>query len=176
MSSNNKLYQRKWRKKNINKVRDYSKKYMKKWRKRQEKLRLCKGCNNKLDINEGKYCFICLSKERKRNKKVRLKFKERERLRAWRKNWNYKIEALKIISNGKVECVKCGIKDIRILTINHKNNKGDNEKRRGINITQNINIVKGRRGVKDLEVRCFNCNILYEYERGRLKSPFIVQK
>lgn len=173
MVRDKKTYFREWKNKNKEWVREYGRKYMRKRRKKQEELRLCKRCNKKLDINEGKYCFICLLKEKERNKKSRIKFREKERLRAWRKNWNYKIEALKIVGNGKIECKKCGIKDIRVLTINHKKEKRDNEKRRGINITQNINIVKGRRGIRDLEIRCFNCNTLYEYERGRLKSPFV---
>ncbi len=70
---------------------------------------------------------------------------------------------------GGCFCVKCKITDIRILTINHKNGGGrkERESRKGLL----LDILKGRRKIDDLEVRCQNCNILYEYEVGRLFCP-----
>lgn len=31
-------------------------------------------------------------------------------------------------------------------------------------------IVKGRRSIADLDLRCANCNWIYEYERGRING------
>ena len=80
-------------------------------------------------------------------------------------------------------CVICGQTDLRILTINHLNGDGNAERLAfraahkganpdGIYLYRAIN--SGRRGLESLDVRCYNCNILYEYEIGRrqwIKEP-----
>ena len=58
-------------------------------------------------------------------------------------------------------CVVCGNIDIRVLQINHKNEKD----RRGYSLV--MAILAGRRGKDDLDLRCANCNLIYEYEKGR---------
>ena len=69
------------------------------------------------------------------------------------------------------ECVICGESDLRLLTINHKNGDGHKERaesgtnRGGVAIYRIIN--SGQRSLEDLDVRCYNHNILYEYEIGR---------
>ena len=60
---------------------------------------------------------------------------------AWR---NHKRRVLEL--GGK--CVNCGETDIRVLQINHINGRDNPE----------------------VDVRCANCNILYEYERGNLRE------
>lgn len=57
----------------------------------------------------------------------------------------------------------CGATDLRILTLNHKNGDGHSDSN---HIYRDI--VSGRRKTDDLDVRCMNDNILYEYEMGRL--------
>jgi hypothetical protein len=77
--------------------------------------------------------------------------------------------ALAVVAAGEPLCVGCGLKDIRILVINHKDGNGNIERREGM-VGKSLYkaIVMGTRRITDLDVRCHNCNVLYEYERGRL--------
>jgi len=74
---------------------------------------------------------------------------------------------------GGVQCKKCGITDIRILTINHIEHRNRNDwydAGRGLYWA----ISKGNKTkeeLENLEVLCFNCNILYEYETGARVMP-----
>ena len=74
------------------------------------------------------------------------------------------------------ECVVCEETDLRLLTINHINGDGyvDREKFKnqmgGTNpdgIAMYRAIKAGRHSGEGLDVRCYNHNILYEYELGR---------
>jgi len=66
------------------------------------------------------------------------------------------------------KCVVCGIDDIRVLQINHLHDKGHKEKLSKGAISFYRNIVNGKRSIDDLDIRCANHNILYEYESGRI--------
>lgn len=81
-----------------------------------------------------------------------------------------KLNALRQVS-GLIEpcCCNCGTKDIRVLTINHIN--GDGHKERPDRVSRVYRHVRRGRTTSDLDVRCFNCNILYEYELGRRSLP-----
>jgi len=65
------------------------------------------------------------------------------------------------------KCVRCGIVDKRILQINHKEGKGGKEFKKISPLKLYGMILRGERPIDDLEVRCANCNIIYEYESGR---------
>lgn len=86
-----------------------------------------------------------------------------------------KIKVLQIISGLKrPECCKCGCRDIRVLTINHINGGGAAERKRlGRNHgrTMRLKLMDGTRSPQGLDVRCANCNVLHEYERGRSRMP-----
>ena len=62
------------------------------------------------------------------------------------------------------QCVACGESDRRVLQINHLDGGGKETQRNPMEFVRSI--LEGRRSVDDLEVRCANCNIRYEYERG----------
>lgn len=79
--------------------------------------------------------------------------------------WNQKLRALQKISGQLIPTCKCGISDLRILTINHKVGVGRHDKERG-GYSFYKKIIDGSRPCEDLDVRCYNCNILYEFERG----------
>ena len=64
-------------------------------------------------------------------------------------------------------CVKCGNTDIRVLQINHKNG-GGRQDRKGRPYRFYREIVNGKRDREGYDVRCANCNILYQYEIGKL--------
>ena len=62
-------------------------------------------------------------------------------------------------------CVKCGENDIRVLQINHLDGGGKVETQQGRHFL--LRILDGRRSIQDLDIRCANCNLLYEFEVGR---------
>ena len=123
-------------------------------------------------------------KWRKRNYKKWIKKnrkKEQRRLKEWSSlnkekiiktqqilYWKYKFLTLQKISGQRIpKCIKCGEKDIRILTINHIDGISIKEKK----IKKHhlyLLIKNGKRNINDLEIRCYCCNYLFEYERGKL--------
>lgn len=68
-------------------------------------------------------------------------------------------------------CVVCGETDLRLLTVNHVKGDGHKDRRQyGVNpdgLAMYRAINQGKKDTDDLDVRCFNHNILYEYELGR---------
>lgn len=77
--------------------------------------------------------------------------------------WELKLEAFKKVGRGKIKSVCCGESDPRVLEINHlkgKPKKGERARRSFLR-----RVIEGRRPIDDLDLRCANCNILYEYER-----------
>lgn len=82
-----------------------------------------------------------------------------------------RLKALQLVCGArKPICCKCGVDDVFVLAINHKNGGGRQEVKHNPGRWWKA-IVSGGRGVSDLDVRCQNCNILYEYERGRRRLP-----
>ena len=78
------------------------------------------------------------------------------------RSWDLKKQTI-VFLGGK--CVECGETDLRVLQINHRNGGGTKE-----NTTRGAreiwkDVIDGKRN--DVDVRCANCNILYEYEVGR---------
>ena len=69
------------------------------------------------------------------------------------------------------KCIGCGIGDERLLCLNHKDGGGTSERgkvrpRKGYILYRDV--AQGLRD-DDVDLRCFNCNWLYEYERGRIR-------
>lgn len=95
---------------------------------------------------------------RERNKKARPKI--------ILKNYELKVKVCTLL--GDCKCCVCGETDIRLLQINHINGR-NNETTKGAELYSAI--VKGLRAAEDLDVRCANCNLLYEYERGNKQFP-----
>jgi len=94
----------------------------------------------------------------------------------------YKIIAtqVKIRRNKRViqklggKCARCGKTDWRILQINHINGNGRKERARlGKKIYTNI--LKGK-DMDKYNLLCANCNILYEYDRGKRRDERWIEK
>ncbi len=92
------------------------------------------------------------------------------------KRWKQKMK-LKVIKMLGGKCIQCGIDDPRVLTINHLYPKRKRQKiyykgkiapTTGGTVWYDIHM--GRQPLDEIDLRCYNCNILYEYERGRLKE------
>ena len=85
-----------------------------------------------------------------------------------------KLNALRIVSSlNKPCCKKCKNEDIRVLTLNHINCDGSIERNKNnTRVSRLYRDIRIGRKTDDLEVLCFNCNILYEYEKERRNLPF----
>lgn len=74
---------------------------------------------------------------------------------------------------GELRCVQCGFGDVRALTIDHINNNG-NEYRRKLGMegnSQNFYYWLRRNDYPDgLQTLCYNCQMIKEIERRRLKA------
>jgi hypothetical protein len=75
---------------------------------------------------------------------------------------------LRIIKSLGGRCRKCGCNDVRVLQVNHIGGGGIKELRTRISKMRG-EILRGER--KDLDILCSNCNIIYEFERGKRKIP-----
>ena len=113
----------------------------------------CCHCGRQMrDDEKLKNCSIC-----------------REKRAGW--GWKKKLMSLQRISSMTVPtCKICGLSDLRLLTINHLN--GTTKTRRIASGEPQFyhlynSIIGGKTKTDDLEVRCYNCNILYEFEIGR---------
>lgn len=77
---------------------------------------------------------------------------------------NTKIQVMKLCGNQKVACVICGIDDIDVLTIDHKNGRmGNARKSRDKNLEHYgyslwLKILKGKLPKSEFQTLCMNCN------------------
>jgi hypothetical protein len=65
-----------------------------------------------------------------------------------------------IIRKLGAACSVCGNTDVRVLAINHLK-----DKKRKLSMGELTLIWLGKK--QDVDIRCHNCNALYEYERGK---------
>ena len=85
--------------------------------------------------------------------------KSREGIRQERR-WKIKLQMIERLGG---RCVRCGETDPRVLEINHINGGGGKER----HLAKAVLIVQGKRKTEDLDLRCANCNLIYEFEQGR---------
>jgi hypothetical protein len=102
------------------------------------------------------------------SKKWRQENKERQSYLNARKRLRLKLKLIKMMG-GK--CCKCGIEDYRVLQFNHINGGGNKERKDKKSYDpckHYTEILRNKRYLTDIDLRCANCNIIYEYEMGRL--------
>lgn len=77
-----------------------------------------------------------------------------------------KIEVLSHYSSGIPECKRCGMTDIRTLTLDHINMDGA-EHRRELKSNPGLMYrdIKREGYVREIQVLCYNCHRIVEYER-----------
>lgn len=114
----------------------------------------------KKNVNTRKWVQDNYEYNRQRCKKKGRQFRFLEKIRALQK----------VVGSNTIQCSQCTQTDIRVLTINHLNGDGGKDRTRHGAMKTYRMILEGRR-VDDLDVRCHNCNILYEYELGRRALP-----
>lgn len=70
------------------------------------------------------------------------------------------------------KCAKCGESNLKVLQLNHIHGGGKKDRRKsGGKYYLYGAILSGNRNKEDYNLLCANCNILYEYERGRISKP-----
>jgi len=77
--------------------------------------------------------------------------------------------ALLLVGRGLVKCINCGCNKPEFLEVNHINGGGSKENERSSKFYSDL--LAGRRGIEDLELRCKICNILHYSERIYGKLP-----
>ncbi len=82
---------------------------------------------------------------------------------------------LRIVAGRKsIMCVKCGIRDPRLLQVHHINGDGNRDPKFYSKTCRlvRLNNLKDQQSNINLEIRCANCNISAEYEMGR-RYPYL---
>lgn len=134
------------------------------WMRRKGSSAVCESCLKDVSLKPG---LKCLQPEHARYHRKRKIYREQEKIAA-KNRWRNRLKVLAMLG-GK--CCRCGEDDPRVLQINHLKGGGTQERKRaglsGFSIIRDI--LMGRRGLDDLDLRCANCNIIYEYEVGRRK-------
>jgi predicted nucleic acid-binding Zn ribbon protein len=77
---------------------------------------------------------------------------------------SYRVQRTKVFNLLGGKCIRCGIDDHRVLQLNHINGGGRKDRTRISKVF--VAILNGTRR-HEFDLRCANCNILYEYERGK---------
>lgn len=156
-------YQKEYYIKNREQKLKYAKEYKEKHRdeinyKRRVSARL-EGVSERKSLGLG----ILSSDKKNYNKLYHYEVKILQRLKE-------RILAFQIVSGEiKPRCCVCGETNIYVLCINHKNGGGRKEFLKSSYRSFLSSIISRNRSVSDLDIRCQNCNILYEYERGYRK-------
>lgn len=95
------------------------------------------------------------------------------KLWAWRVRQRAKIEALTHYGNGRAACVRCGIDDLDVLTLDHIDNDGHKTR---LSVNRSLRTGDTRYGVlrskgwpSGLQTLCANCNLKKERVRTRAK-------
>jgi hypothetical protein len=86
-------------------------------------------------------------------------------------HWRLKLAAIQALGG---RCIGCGETNPLVLSINHINGTGvPHGKRHGplhaLTIFRAIR--DGKMDMTSIDLRCMNCQVLYEYERGVLRLP-----
>jgi hypothetical protein len=122
--------------------------------------------NNKQKLRDDQYRIRATEKRKQYMKEFRKKNIKNKRALQQKHNWDRKIRLLEIVANGNnIECIRCKIKDKRILQIHHKLGNGNRDAKLYYKLDNVLKLNNGdRQLVENLEIRCCNCNIIAEYE------------
>lgn len=137
---------------------------------------ICPQCKGVREFRK-KLCETCRVKNRQEHN-----LRKRENQNEADKKYYQKkrLEVLSKIGRGKIECVYCKCDDLRILEINHINGGGCKETFFGPDgtfgrIKMARNILKGTRGIDDLEITCRVCNANYYVKQAYQINNFEIK-
>jgi hypothetical protein len=78
--------------------------------------------------------------------------------------------ALLLVGRGLIKCINCGCNRHEFLEVNHINRGGGKENEKSSKFY--CDLLAGRRGIEDLELRCKVCNMLHYSEKIYGKLPY----
>jgi hypothetical protein len=123
--------------------------------------------NHRKEINESQDKMRKTEERNAYMREFRKKNKANKRCTDQKHRWDAKVKVLILVAQGgPIECIKCKIKDKRILQIHHKLGNGERDRKfyYKTNLLVRVQDGKEKVPVEELEIRCCNCNILAEYE------------
>jgi hypothetical protein len=80
--------------------------------------------------------------------------------------------ALRLVGRGLIKRINCGCDKPEFLEVNHINGCGSRENERSSKFYSDL--LAGRRGIEDLELRCKVCNALHYSEKIHGKLPYTI--
>jgi len=80
-----------------------------------------------------------------------------------------RLQLLEIV--GKTKCINCGIKDPRVLQLDHIDGKGNLDKKRFVGSSHKLGyyIRNSGEAQRNLQILCANCHSIKTYESGDYK-------
>ena len=153
---------------------------MKEWRKRRIAQGLCAICGRPI---EGEFvaCADCRKRRNlypSRDPLVTNAYFAERRVKlgrmygAYQQQWRFSYK-LKLIDLFGGRCIRCGETNPLVLTLNHLGGLNGPRGRGGYLLY--LDIIKGRKEKSGFDLRCYNCQILYEFERGAIFSEIAGQ-
>jgi|GEM_PF-3470240 len=139
------------------------------WKKREEE-KLCIYCGNNSPIDNRKGCSDCLNKKSYQT----IKFSKENR-----KKINQYILLLKhqVIEKYGGKCSCCNESEILFLTIDHKNNDGNVERKNTKTSSTSFYLKLRREDIRnDIQVLCWNCNMGKNINMGMCPHKGIKRK
>ena len=116
-----------------------------------------------------------MRESRLRNPEYQIQYRLKNKAKRVEKNRELQRKAWLMIQS-EIKCVNCGCNDERVIEINHKNGDGCKERKKYPSVTMWRKIVKGERGVNDLELTCIVCNALDRANRKTYsKLPYSIR-
>jgi hypothetical protein len=116
--------------------------------------------NNRSYVNQLRRNWY--SKDPARTAKIESKKRKKKRRRS-----------LLLVGRGLIKCINCGCNRPEFLEVNHINGGGSKENEKSSKFYSDL--LAGRRGIEDLELRCKVCNMLHYSEKiyGKLSYRII---
>ena len=154
-------YQREWRKKNLEHVREYGRRWRKKNLEKERKSDRQWYEKNREKKREYHRQWYKKNPEKVRERKRQWRKKNPEKGREYCRGWNRRFR-LRIIEHLGGKCNRCGITDVRVLQIDHINGGGRRELR-SLSRHQYYHLVFSDT-IGKYQLLCANCNWIKKYE------------
>ncbi len=152
-----------WREQNKEKIRDHGKK----WRNENKeniaiKSKIYREKNKEIIKNKSK--LYHLKNKERQNKRVKLNYqKNKEKIKL--NDINDRMKVYNHYSNYNIKCNCCGEKHIDFLSIDHIDNNGYEQRKKGISSKRLIKWIIKNNYPSGFQISCMNCN------HGRSRNP-----
>lgn len=139
------------------KTKEEYKQYKKDWLKKRSQKGLCTQCGKTLQLQDNKLCQKCRERDRASSKEWARR--NPQKAYALQKAYRYRLRE-NVLKHYGSKCVCCGETHIEFLTIDHKNNDGNEQKRFFVGYGTRFYVwIKRNNYPDDLQILCWNCNL-----------------